>query len=184
MTKEEAIKELQEDKALYETEICRANDGTPDGRLIKALDMAIEALQTAEINCVHCERYSETEDNTGVHGNCSKKPNGSTAKHSSDVISRQVLLEKLQFVITHGARGTYGDHPISAEVVKDFVQRMPSAEKTGKWINKENSVLGITYECSNCGRDCVSAKSYDLKGNEWSYNFCPNCGVRMVGDTE
>ena len=44
MTREEAIAELQEDKALYETDICHADDGTPDGRLIKALDMAIEAL--------------------------------------------------------------------------------------------------------------------------------------------
>ena len=36
----------------------------------EALDMAIEALQEAEINCVHCPHYYETEDNTGVHGHC------------------------------------------------------------------------------------------------------------------
>ena len=36
----------------------------------EALDMAVEALQTAEINCVHCPRYYETEDDTGVYGHC------------------------------------------------------------------------------------------------------------------
>lgn len=45
MTEKEAIKELKEDKSLYETEICQAGDGTPDGDLLQALDMAIEALE-------------------------------------------------------------------------------------------------------------------------------------------
>ena len=44
MTREEAIHELQEDKRLYETDLCHAGDGSPDGRLLEALDMAIEAL--------------------------------------------------------------------------------------------------------------------------------------------
>lgn len=44
MKREEAIHELQEDKRLYETEVCHAGDGSPDGRLLEALDMAIEAL--------------------------------------------------------------------------------------------------------------------------------------------
>lgn len=45
MTPKEAIEELKADKKLYETEICHANDGTPDGYLLQALDMAIEALE-------------------------------------------------------------------------------------------------------------------------------------------
>lgn len=45
MTNEEAIKELIFDKALYESSIVWAGDGTPDGNLILALDMAIEALE-------------------------------------------------------------------------------------------------------------------------------------------
>ena len=35
-----------------------------------ALQMAIEALQDAELNCVHCPRCYETEDDSGVHGHC------------------------------------------------------------------------------------------------------------------
>lgn len=56
MNREEAIHELQEDKRLYETEVCHAGDGTPDGRLLEALDMAIEALRnepkTGEWKCM------------------------------------------------------------------------------------------------------------------------------------
>lgn len=55
MTREEAIYELQEDKRLYETEVCHAGDGSPDGRLLEALDMAIEALQA---EAVHKPDYS------------------------------------------------------------------------------------------------------------------------------
>ena len=42
---EEAIDELQEDIALYESDITSAGDGTPDGDLIQALYMAINALE-------------------------------------------------------------------------------------------------------------------------------------------
>jgi len=47
MTNQEAIKELQEDKALYMPEewIEALDRDTPDGRLITALDMAIKALE-------------------------------------------------------------------------------------------------------------------------------------------
>lgn len=42
---EEAIKELKEDRALYESNIVEVGDGTPDGQLLLALDMAIDALE-------------------------------------------------------------------------------------------------------------------------------------------
>lgn len=45
MTNEETIKILKEDRALYESDIVEAGDGTPDGQLMLALDMAIEALE-------------------------------------------------------------------------------------------------------------------------------------------
>ena len=45
MTNEEAIKELKEDRTLYESDIVEAGDGTPEGQLMLALDMAIEALE-------------------------------------------------------------------------------------------------------------------------------------------
>ena len=48
MTAKEAIEILKDDKELYESEICYAGDGTPDGDLIQALDMAINALKKVQ----------------------------------------------------------------------------------------------------------------------------------------
>lgn len=45
MTENEAIETLKSDKMLYETENCHSGDGSPDGDLIQALDMAIQALE-------------------------------------------------------------------------------------------------------------------------------------------
>ena len=59
MTREEAIKELEEDKALYMPEEwveCVDRD-TPDGRLITALDMAIKALE--QESCVGSDECKE-----------------------------------------------------------------------------------------------------------------------------
>lgn len=69
MTNEEAIQTLKEDRALYEGDIVEAGDGTPDGQLMLALDMAIEALEKQiprktveqgdgiDYNCPACGRY-------------------------------------------------------------------------------------------------------------------------------
>lgn len=59
MTREEAIRELREDKALYETDNCHAGDGSPDGDLLEALDMAIEALSDRPTDewCSDCKEY-------------------------------------------------------------------------------------------------------------------------------
>lgn len=48
MTVEKAIEILKEDKGLYGSEICYAGDGTPEGDLLQALDMAIEALKKVQ----------------------------------------------------------------------------------------------------------------------------------------
>lgn len=46
MTNKEAIEELKKDYDLYYSEgVCWADDGTPDGKLLKALEMAISALE-------------------------------------------------------------------------------------------------------------------------------------------
>lgn len=66
MTREEAIQELKEDKMLYETDLCHAGDGTPDGRLLEAIDMAIEALQTID-NCDQCEWCCPSDGTPTIH---------------------------------------------------------------------------------------------------------------------
>ena len=81
---------------------------------IEALDMAIEALKEAEINCVHCPRYFETEDETGVHSHC------------EDLISRQnvyCILDKMMV-----------DRPLASDrwVIRDIdkaIKSLPSADR-------------------------------------------------------
>lgn len=62
MTREEAKEILQE---------ARITSFRPNGttRVKEAIDMAIEAL-IEPINCVKCDHYYETEDDTDVHGHC------------------------------------------------------------------------------------------------------------------
>ena len=71
MTREEAIKELEEDKALYMPEewIESLDRDTPDGRLITALDMAIKALEQETCDkcevgnpCLYCKHEFEPQE--------------------------------------------------------------------------------------------------------------------------
>lgn len=45
MNAQEAIKVLKEDRYLYESDIVSAGDGSPDGELLLAIDMAVDALE-------------------------------------------------------------------------------------------------------------------------------------------
>lgn len=45
MNVQEAIKILKEDRYLYESDIVSAGDGSPDGDLLLAIDIAIAALE-------------------------------------------------------------------------------------------------------------------------------------------
>lgn len=64
MTREEAIKELEEDKALYMPKewIENIDRDTPDGRLITALEMAIKALEREQKWIPVSERLPEESD--------------------------------------------------------------------------------------------------------------------------
>lgn len=92
-------------------------------RIQEAFGMAIEALQTAEINCCHCEHYYETEGSDGVQGHCkrSEKPN------DLDLISRQAAVEAVQDVDTR--------ETVSVREAVKAIKALPSAEpKHGEWI--------------------------------------------------
>ncbi len=61
MTNEEAIQTLKKDRALYEGDIVEAGDGTPDGQLMLALNMAIEALEKQMPRKVAADIYDDGE---------------------------------------------------------------------------------------------------------------------------
>lgn len=61
--------------------------------------------------------------------------------------------------------------------VEEYLINLPSAEKTGKWIEHEDDWLGDFYECSVCGEAFMLI---DGTPADNLYNYCPNCGARMV----
>ena len=56
------------------------------------------------------------------------------------------------------------------------------AERTGRWINgnEGNWNAVIVPECSICG-ETFYEMNVNING-EYTYNYCPNCGARMVED--
>lgn len=83
--------------------------------------------------------------------------NKRTETHACDLISRQEAIEALKMVPGVGNR------------VLDKLRQLPSAQKTGRWINSttDESVCE-EWACSLCGM-------FSLKES----NFCPNCGAKM-----
>lgn len=65
--------------------------------------------------------------------------------------------------------------------VLDILNRVPSAEKTGKWIEQDDEYNDTIYQCSVCGEEFVTIEGTPAD-NLWYY--CPNCGARMEAKNE
>lgn len=170
MTKETAIALLNNLRAFAE------DDDEP------AIDMAIEALQTAEINCVNCPHYYETEDDTGVHGHCEPKFydeddywNGRVPTNGrlidADALSKK-LCETTIFIKDGG-------------VFQRMINDAPTVQADrphGEWIKTADgngwNEWGV-FKCPLCG-----ATIEDKQYRSWWYNFCPNCGADMRKEKE
>jgi len=63
------------------------------------------------------------------------------------------------------------------------IDAMPTIEerKNGKWLEQDDGWDGIYYECSCC-KDAFTL--IDGTPSENLYNYCPNCGARMVQEGE
>lgn len=88
----------------------------------------------------------------------------------SDLISRQEAIDAInQWIEMDKYYHPYskGKTILVSEAI-DEIQRLPSAQKTGKWVQKT-----FTYRCSACQED-----------SEWPSEYCPWCGARMVGEEE
>lgn len=68
-------------------------------------------------------------------------------------------------------------HPAN---IADELAKLPSAEKTGKWLHERLlSTTGGTYPVTRCSV-CQNTMPF-----EWETPYCPNCGARMrEGDAE
>ena len=61
-----------------------------------------------------------------------------------------------------------------------IINPLPSAERTGKWIEGHrsgfNGVFHWYRECDQCGYE----RDDDDSEKDSVYKYCPNCGARMV----
>lgn len=62
------------------------------------------------------------------------------------------------------------------KVIRQTVEELQAQPKTGKWIehNPHKFGLGIVFECSECGEKIECEE----------YNYCPECGCRMLKEGE
>ena len=60
------------------------------------------------------------------------------------------------------------------------LESLPAADveplKRGRWIEQEKYTFGVMYDCSLCGNRILD--------NGHSWNYCPNCGARMVEEAD
>lgn len=180
--------------------------------LEKELDEAVEvdpvikileqepSVDTVSINCEDCVYYDNGANDEACDGcfedeeHLNFKPK---AQYCEDCISRQAVLEVLKknryrFNISQEGycegKVLWSENLIKDDACKE-IEQLPSVtpkEKIGHWIGHREhceklglipSGLGAYKWCSNC--DC----GIDI--NEWyinHYNFCPNCGARMVSE--
>ncbi len=80
----------------------------------------------------------------------------------------QLILDKYEEDECLVTEITIGDEDIKA--FKMAIEALEQKPKTGHWIPR-NSFL-LQYKCSECGWESEK------------YNYCPNCGVKMIEPQE
>ena len=156
MTREEAIAELRKDKSLYESDVCHADDGSPDGRLIKALDMAIESLSA---------NYTTKKPNDVV------EQKNDVVAEPTDLISRADAIEAVRKKLQDWGGYAFEEHREGLYEAIDVLESLPSADRpSGEWVIV-NHGLDI-YICDQCG-EVEQIQRIPI----WDY--CPNCGAKM-----
>ena len=90
-----------------------------------------------------------------------------------DAVSREQAIKQCGFGMT-------------SLLVADCLRRLPSVtpkQRTGKW---EKAITLGRYRCSVCKgehNDSEKGKWYEIF-DTCAYNFCPNCGAKMEGESE
>ena len=115
--------------------------------------------------------------------NCGTKMTTMGCK-TSDLVDRQTAIERLTLL-----EFVSPDDKVYVDAVFDMLEKLPSAEKTGKWIKASGYASpggDPVWKCSDCGKGThvygIEHQSYqgDIADGQWV--ACPNCGVKMKND--
>ncbi len=90
-----------------------------------------------------------------------------------DLISRQAAIETIEKYLENS-------FVMDADIVLSDIcyklSELPSAERKGKWIERDED---CTWECSACGEPWTLI---DGTPKQNGMNYCPNCGCDMRGE--
>ena len=167
MTNEEAIKifkEIREELIAKETELSKQ---VFENLGIKAIDVGIKALeqqQNIHDKCKRCVEFSEFEQ-----------------KPCEDCISREAVKEMLSEEWT---KYMPMELDINLSFVMEKINELPSVtpqQRIGYWeyVQYDNNPNIGNWHCSECRGIC--REMHSIKD---AYNYCPNCGADMRGDSE
>lgn len=100
-----------------------------------------------------------------------------------DADALKKIIEEDAYIVDYSETGAiYGMYIDGIEHEIDAQPTIELEREKGKWHKCGTDRRGYsdTYECSEC--ECLVTYAYYCK--EIDYEFCPNCGARMVGDEE
>jgi len=102
-----------------------------------------------------------------------------------DLIYRDDLLSRCQYVLNHGLAKADGTHPIDVETLLEVVKNLPSAQperKKGRWIDDGKGL----YMCSSCGKLWMHWWASVVPPNQMckELRYCPSCGADMRGEQD
>lgn len=104
----------------------------------------------------------------------------------SDLIDRDQAIAAINsrksYIKPSGPYDEYSEGRYEAyEAAIDELEELPSAEKTGRWIEQNDEYNDTIYQCSVCGEEFVTIEGTPAD-NLW--NYCPNCGADMRKEHE
>ena len=172
MTREEAKRRL------LDIERCTPIHTREDARDFEALEMAIQALsqEPTEKPMTVDEMEREYEKSKALFHKIVE---------CDDAISREAVIDAIRFGISNIR--AFNDTTMirfyerENEALKKAIERvnkLPSVtQRSGKWIEKDGWDGDVYYECSVCEEPfCL----IDGTPTDNMYNYCPNCGAKMV----
>lgn len=69
--------------------------------------------------------------------------------------------------------------------ILDEIEKLPSAERHGLWIEENRNPRSWSFYCSVCHQIAYDVQPTRINGwvKRCRYAWCPNCGARMRGET-